>query len=265
MHDIDEKRIFAEKTTDQVAFVAAELGLLTVRLAEDRVGDFGIARRCSPQDIASSGRQVALAAEDVYLGDENGSKPTDFGPCVAVGDNSGLIAASPHGDLARYETESSQWEEVGTLSAVTAIDGDLIGTRSGIYRLPELTPVGLDQVRDIETTGLPLAATKNGLYRLGNGWMDVLDGDFQMVSAPANDAFPTYAATHTTCYEHQDGDWQPLELPTTAPIVDAAFGDCPYLLAADGTLIAHAGDGWRTHPLGVTGAVGIVIPERKTV
>lgn len=265
MPDIDEKRIFAEQTTAQVAFVAAELGVLTVRLAEDRVGDYGIARRCSPRDIAASGTRVALAAEDVYLGDEKEIAGTDFGPSVAVGDSAGVIAASPHGDLARYHEASPHWEDIGAVAAVTAIDGDLVGTESGLYRLPALTPAGLDEVRDIDASGLPLAATKTGLYRLGNGWMDVLTGDFQMVSGPANDEFPTYAATPSTCYEHHEGEWQPLELPTTAPIIDAAFGDCPYLLAADGTLLANGGNGWRSHPLGVTGAVGIVIPERKTV
>lgn len=265
MDDIDEKRIFTEKTTERVAFVAAELGLLIVRLAADRVGDYGIAQRCSPHDLATSGTNIALAAEDVYLGDETGIEPTDFGPSAAVGNHSGVVAASPEGDLARYTTSPPGWEALGTLDGVTAIDGDLIGTESGVYRLPELTPVGLDQVRDIETNGIPLAATQTGLYRLGNGWMDVLAGDFQMVSGPADGDFPTYAATPTTCYEYRDGDWQSLELPTTAPIVDAAFGDCPYLLAADGTLIANAGDGWRPHPVGITKAIGIAIPERKTV
>lgn len=265
MHNIDEKRIFAEKTTDRVAYIAADVGLLTVRLAEDRVGNFGITQRCSPEDIAVYHNQVALAAEDVYLGDADGIEPTNFGASVAVGDGSGLLTASPGGTLAQYDADPPHWESIGKLSSVTAIEGDLIGTESGIYRLPELTDVGLDRVRDIDTTGVPLAATQTGLYRLGNGWMDDIDGDFHMVSSPPARDYATYAATPNTCYKRHEGEWHPLELSTTEPIVDAAFGDCPYLLAADGTLLANAGEGWRSHPLGVTGAVGIAIPERKTV
>jgi hypothetical protein len=101
---------------------------------------------------------------------------------------------------------------------------------------------------------VPLATTDDALVQLGNGWMEVVEGDFQFVASDPGSAAGAlgraHAGTPDVLYAHHDGDWT----RTTAlerPIVDVAYGDSVYAVSTDGRFAAEAPDGWRHQELGV--------------
>ncbi|MFC7008976.1 HVO_0234 family beta-propeller protein [Halalkalicoccus salilacus] len=178
MSTIEEKRVFGERGGDTTVHLATETGVVRVSVAADRIGTFGLERRCVARDLAVIDGTLAVATdEDVLFGDE----PTGFGPALAVGGTDAPIAADSEGRIARYDGD--EWTDLGTAEDVRAIDGDLIATPNGVHRAgPTLQHVGLDGVNDVSTPGVPLAATAERLYRLGNGWMEELEGAFELVA-----------------------------------------------------------------------------------
>ncbi|ELK49809.1 hypothetical protein D320_18192, partial [Haloferax sp. BAB-2207] len=65
---IDEKRVYADKSGKQTAYVAAGVGVVTVDVSDDLVGGFRIDRRCTALDAAGSPGEVVVATdEDVLL------------------------------------------------------------------------------------------------------------------------------------------------------------------------------------------------------
>lgn len=257
MADVTEKRVFDERAGKTTLVVAAAMGVLDVEVASDRLGRFGVSHRCDPTDISSSAGRVAVATEGdvLHRGPEGDTfEPTGFGPAVAVGYNDEPVAAGPDGRVAAWR--EGAWTDLGSLDAdVRAIDPPLLATDDGVYRLPTLDYVGLDDAYDVAAAG-PLAATGEGLYSLGNGWMDELDGPFRVAAAgPASD----HGATHDTLFEREGGTWRAASLPADGSVVDVAYGDCPYAVTAEGTLLAHGPDGWRAHPLGADGVVGCAV------
>lgn len=258
MGDVEEKRVFDERTGKTDMVVAADVGVLHVEVAADRLGRFGVTHRCTPTDVAASAGHVAVATDEDVLHhgpDDDAFEQTGFGPAVAVGFADGPVAAGPGGTVSAWSAGS--WAEIGSIDAdVRAIDPPLLAAADGVYRLPGLDAVGLDDAYDVAAAG-PLAATAAGLYSLGNGWMDELDGAFRVVGVGPDWA---HAATGDAVFERADGSWGEASIPPTgAPVVDVAYGDCPYAVTADGTLLAHGPDGWRAHLLGVEGVVGCAV------
>lgn len=252
---ITEKRVYGERSGRVTLLVAAAVGVVAVHVAADRVGGYRVEHRCTPHDIAGSAAGTAVATdEDLLFGE--GFEPTGFGPAVATSVLDGTpVAAGPDGSLARLD---GSWEPVGVAEAgVNAIDADLLAGDDGVYRIDDgLQYVGLSAVRDVAAAG-PLAATADGLYALGNGWMDVLDGDFHVV---ASDGERAHAATAAALYERRETGWRAVSIPVDEPIVDVAYVECPYAVTADGTLLAAAGDDdWRSYPLGVSGVVAMAV------
>ena len=269
MDDVEEKRVFDDRAGRTDLVVAADVGVLAVEVAEDRVGRFGVVHRCDPTDVAAGGGRVAVATEDDVLLRGPGTdafQATGFGPAVAVGfDGDAPVAAGPDGRVARLEGAGDEadaggdhdaWIDLGRLDAeVRAIDGRLLAAADGVYRLPDLSYAGLDDAWDVAAAG-PLAATGGGLYSLGNGWMDEFPGAFRVA---ASDGDRAHAATADGFFERASGGWQEVDLPAEGPVVDVAYGEAVYSVTADGVLLAHAGDGWRSHSLGVEGVVGCAV------
>ena len=53
-------------------------------------------------------------------------------------------------------------------------------------------------------------------------------------------------------------EWTPGSLPVDDAVLDVAYADCPYALAATGDLVSRPDPGgWRLEPLGLDDAVGI--------
>jgi hypothetical protein len=257
-HDltIDEKRVYADRTGADEVLIAADQGVVAVSLSGDRVGEFGLDHRAAARDVAAAGDRRAVATDaDVLVGDYD---PTDFGPAVAVGfDGDALLAAGPDGRIARLD---DGWTTLGDVEAPRAVDGGMIAAESGVHQVvgDDLRHVGLDGVHDVHGRGMPLAATDDGLYRLGNGWMDELDGAFGVVSADSVDDRAHAAGEEGLFAREAVGEWVPVDAPV-AP-VDVGYTDAATVAVTEtGTLLTDAGDGWRTRELGVTGVRRLTI------
>ncbi len=281
MDSIEEKRVYGDRTGATEAYVASAVGVVRVSVAGDTVGEFGLYDRSPARDIATArgdGTVAVATDEDVRIhtnaaisdGEEQVVE-TGFGPAVAVGYHDGtLLAAGPDGRVGRRTGEG--WETVAdaAIETVTAIDGDLIGTEAGVYRVHDdgLDHAGLTAVRDVSVAGVPLAATADGLYKLGNGWMEIRDGAFDVVAAdPRADSGRldrAHAVADGTVYAHDPatGEWQTNDAPPEH-IVGIAYGETVYAVSQDGTFLAAIdGDGpgtWRSQPIGVTDVRGVVV------
>lgn len=266
MDDIAEKRVFSARTGVDELVVAGASGLVVVSLSADRVGRYTLARRCAPTDLAvgpGDGRLAVATTDDVLVAadaevDELAS--TGFGPAAAITFDGGrIVAAGPEGRMAGRGAEG--WTPLGTLSGPpTALAGDLAATADGVVRLTGdgIRSVGLDDVTDLARLGgVPLAATAAGLYQLGNGWVDVLSGAFELVSGDSDGR--AHAATAAAFYEHQDGEWGSVDLPVDEPVTAVAYGETTYALTVAGDLLVRTADGWRAHPLGVDGVVAAAL------
>ncbi|AZH23882.1 HVO_0234 family beta-propeller protein [Haloplanus aerogenes] len=258
-HDltIDEKRVYADRTGADEVLIAAEQGVVVASLSDDRVGEFGLDHRGAVRDVATASDRRAVATDaDVLVGDYD---PTDFGPAVAVGfHDDALLAASPNGRVARLD---ETWTTLGEVDTPRAIDGGMIAAESGVHQVVDdgLRNVGLEGVHDVYGRGMPLAATDDGLYRLGNGWMDDVRGAFWVVSADDDDD-RAHAASEAGLFAREAvGEWTAVDVPTADP-VDVAYTDAAtVVVAAGGTLLADAGDGWRSRELGVSGVAAVAI------
>lgn len=274
MSTIDEKRVYGERGGASRAYVASGIGLLSVSVAGGSVGEFGLSRRCRARDVAAGDGRLAVATDDAVLlteGDaEAGFEEAGFGPATRVGfDDGELIAAAPGDRIGRLR--ASGWETLGA-GDVRAIGGDLIATAEGVCRIQGegLEPVGLADVRDVSAAGIPLAATAEGLYALGNGWLRSAEGAFDAVgtdpeSEPGSLA-RAHAASGRQVYEHTDGDWHDRgEAP--GRVVGFAYGERIYAVTEDGEFLAGAAgedvEQWRRHPLGVTEVGGIALAHRR--
>lgn len=304
MDSIEEKRVYGDREGALEAYVASSMGVVRVRVAGDAVGEFSLCERCDARDVATTaeGDAVAIATEaDVRVaslrstsdGDEREDAGlafdgTGFGEAVAVGyDGADLIAAGPDGEVACWhpdpdpdgDGDGGQWEtlEDETVAAVRAIDGDLIGTDGGVYRVHDggLDHVGLTDVRDVSAAGVPLAATAEGLYKLGNGWMELAEGAFAAVAAdprtePGRLTRALGVSATGAVYALADGEWSEREGPAES-IVAVGYGDADavYAVTEGGSFLALEagesadGDGgppaWRPHPIGVTDVTGLAV------
>lgn len=253
--ELAEKRVFTRHGDSTDVFVAADIGVVSVAVSGDRIGRYGVVHRCSPVDIAAApGRLCVATTEDVVVSDGGRFTTTGFGPSVAVAAGPGIMAAAPDGRVARYDGDT--WTPVGELDAeIRAIAGDLVATSAGVYRIAgTVSHVGLRDVRDVATDGRPLAATADGLYHLGNGWMAAADGDFLTVATDGNRA---HAATARRVFELRNDQWATVELPSAEMPVAFAYGPAVFGVTADGTLLVDAGSGFRAHRLGLPGVVGM--------
>ncbi|ELY45679.1 HVO_0234 family beta-propeller protein [Natronorubrum sulfidifaciens] len=287
MHSIEEKRVYGDRAGAIEAYVSSSIGVVRVRVAGDTVGEFGLCDRCTARDIAATERAVAVATdEDVRLlvpsadddestADDPAIVETGFGPAVAVGaDDAGLLAASPDGGIARLEGEltaaDGDWNtlESDGIGTVRAIDRDLIGTDSGVYRVHDggLDHAGLTAVRDVSAAGVPLAATADGLYKLGNGWMEILEGSFEVVAAdPHTDPgrlTRAHAVSGETVYAYSEDGWQVYDR-SSEPIVGIGYGETCYAVTERGTFCSATPDDdtgqWRSRTLGIGDVTGLAV------
>lgn len=304
MSTIDEKRTFADRTGATDVFVASAIGVVRVRASDGIVGEFGLVERCDARDVTaswppterlSSGDRgsstdtpilavatgadvlVGMADHEAAGGARIGFEATDFGPAVAVGFHEGtLLAAGPDGALARRVEGSWERIDVDSPLSVRAIDGDLIGTDRGVYRVSGtdrshgrgavgLSYAGLSGVRDVSAAGVPLAATGEGLYVLGNGWIRVVDGPADAVAAaPESDPGSltrAYAATGTTLLSRDDGTWDAVT-EADDPITAVAVDESVYAVTGTGTVLSVGSDGRRSQSIGVPDVTAVAIPPR---
>ncbi|MFD1565342.1 hypothetical protein ACFR99_17540 [Haloarchaeobius amylolyticus] len=287
MHSIEEKRVYGDREGAITAYVASAMGVVRVRVAGDTVGEFGLCERCGARDVAASPNAVAVATEDdvrvlaLEETDRDDDAPvaaaepfveTGFGPAVAVGyDDGALLAAGPNGRVARRAAGVDEWRplEDDLETAVRAIDGDLVGTDDGVYRVHDggLEHAGLSDVRDVSAAGVPLAATADGLYKLGNGWMTVLEGTFETVATdPRSDRgelIRAHAVAEDGVYEFVADEWHAID-DTDEHLVDVGYGETTYAVTDEGTFLAWSDGEWRTRALGVRDVAGLAVPPHAS-
>ncbi|WP_276258664.1 HVO_0234 family beta-propeller protein [Haloglomus litoreum] len=274
---IDEKRVYGAKTGTTAAFVATGAGLARVEISGDLVGEFGLAHRGGVHDVAGHDGRLAVAADDdVRLGIGDIFRPTGFGTATAVGWHDGTLHAAGDGRVARFDPDGDPavgdlddpapgtWTTAFEVGDVRAIVDDTVAAADGLFRL-DGGHIGLADARDVAPS-VPLAATGDGLYYLGNGWMDALPGDFRaVVAAPDGRA---HAATPDALYARAPGSdgygpeaWVEVDLPVTGHVVDVAYGpEATYAVTAEGTVLVNAGDGWRDRSLGLPDARRLAVP-----
>ncbi|MFB6251414.1 MAG: hypothetical protein ABEI27_06970 [Halobellus sp.] len=288
MPTIDEKRVYTDNTGTETVYLASGLGIVAVAVSDDLIGEFGIAHRCTARDVATAGPLVAVATdEDVLVADREAIgveqadstvgaaealsfESTAFGPAAAVGfDDGELVAGDGDGRVARTEADAAvsssdrTWTELGTTGSVRAVGSSLLAAADGVYRLSpsSLTHAGLDDARDVDSE--PLVATGAGLYKLGNGWMDVFDGPVDAVDA----AGPRAQAVRSGTLWVRGGDggagdeWREESLPVEEPVGAVTHGnDASYAVTEDGTFAVRLPDGeWRYRGIGVRGVVAAAV------
>ncbi|WP_418280905.1 HVO_0234 family beta-propeller protein [Halorubrum sp. DTA98] len=263
--------VLGRASAADVLAVATERGLRLATLDDaDRDHEF-----VAVEDIVDSDAGDADAS-----GDAPDAAP---GAAVAVGAHDGaVLAASADGTITRLRLEGGTGEErlaaaadrVGRVDEPRAIDGPLIAGSGGVHRVvdaadgPRIEAVGLDDVRDVAGTGVPLAATSDGLYWLGNGWMDALAGSFDAVAADGNGH--AMAVTEGALFVHAGDDdtgtdwstdaWASSTLPVDERPVALGYGPgISAVVTVDGTLCVDVGDGWRHQTIGVPDVGGIAL------
>lgn len=289
MPTIREKRVYDGATTPTPVFVAADQGLVLAQVSADAVGEFGLERRCTARDVAvgvegrsPSGSQtqsddtdgtLALATDEATLvapeADPEQLHETGFGPATAVavveGQDRAVVAADESGEISRLPVAEdgsveSDWQTLGSVDNVRALDGRLVAASGGIYRITDagLDDAGLDDARDVAARGAPLSATGAGLYELGNGWMVVREDSYETVATDGKQAHAVADDGTVLGRAEGGGEWAELDLPTEEAIADFTYtGDAVVAATGSGSLLANAGDGWRSRRVGVTGVRAI--------
>jgi hypothetical protein len=277
---IDEKRVYGAKSGTTAVFVATGAGLARVEISGDLVGEFGLSYRGAVHDVAGASGHLALATDDdVRLGTGEAFRPTGFGPATAVGWHDGALHAAGDGRVARFapdgdpadeatedpeEPVAGEWHTCCEVDDVRALVDDHVAAADGLYRL-DGDQLGLSDVRTVAPR-VPLVATGDGLYYLGNGWMDALPGDFRAVAAAQDGR--AHAATPDALYVRAPGSdgygpdvWAEVDLTAPGHVVDIAYGEgVTYVVTAEGTVLANAGDGWRDRSIGLPDARGLAVP-----
>ncbi|GGC52056.1 HVO_0234 family beta-propeller protein [Haloferax sulfurifontis] len=267
---IDEKRVYADKSGKQTVYVAAGVGVVTVDVSDDLVGGFRIDRRCTARDAAGSPGEVAVATdEDVLLVQGGDYHELDFGPATAVGfHRNRVVAADDAGRVARFD--ESGWADLGAVGAVRALDGSLVAAEDGVYRIGDdgLSHVGLDGVNDVSDpagrlggdSGTPLAATDSGLYALGNGWMDALDGAFSAVASMPDGRAHAVGPDGVVARDAESGTWEAAPIPLDETVVALAHdARAAYAVTDAGSFCVRlTGGDWRTQVLGLD-TVGVAV------
>jgi hypothetical protein len=264
---LDEKRVYGETRSETAAYVASALGITRVEVAGDQIGRFSLVEDCTATGVAGAAGQLVVGTEeDVLVGTGEGFAATGFGPAETVGLADGTpVAASPDGEVARLVGD--EWESLGSVARPRRMDGDLLATSDGIYRVDTGLPaLGAGRtVRDVAAAG-PYAATADGLLAYDDdGWTRVAGGDCTLVAATDTQA---HAVGEDGLLVHRDGDWHVQAIPVDAAMADIAHGESLYGVTADGTFLVYAPAelspdgqaGWRSRALGVRAVDGVAVP-----
>ena len=282
MQTLTEKRVFGAKTGVTDVFVATDAGLAAVTVSADQIGAFGLASREPATGVAATadrlvvGTDEGLLAADIDAGSRAGDVADPAFESIG-GDAIGSVAAvdltpeemvvaEADGVVSRtrgeQKNDSPTWERLGETEGVRAIDAGLLAATDGVYRVDAggLTNTGLSDVQAVTGVGQPLAATDDGLFRLGNGWQSVAEGAFRAVAADGHGHAHAVGEAGLLVRAADDGAWTTTTPPVEEPLVDlAADRGVVVGITEAGTLCVTAGDGWRHQRLGLPGARSVAI------
>ncbi|MFB6161418.1 MAG: hypothetical protein ABEJ61_09625 [Haloferacaceae archaeon] len=268
MPTIEEKRVYEEQAARTDAYVASDAGLVRVAVSADRVGRFTLARRGPTRDVAVADGRLVVATDETVVVD---GTATDVGPATAVGtDGAGAPLAAADGRLARHD--GTEWVSLGAVESVAAIDRGLVVAADGVHRVVEdgLASAGLPTARDVAGGATPLAATDDGLYALGNGWMEVASGAFRAVAAAPGGRAVAVGDEGLVGRADEGSEWVRLPGPPgEGRVVDVGAASAAwYAVTAAGRFLAvhedevGAGEAaWRPTELGVRGVARLAVGD----
>jgi hypothetical protein len=262
MSELGEDRVYAGGSADATLLVACTSGLLWVDVSGDRVGRFGLARRCDARDVSATGARLILATgSGVLVGpDPSSIDETDLGPASAVGlGDCASFVGSDDGHLRKIEDD--RISDLGQVGTVSAIDPPLVGTANGVRTLDRLGQADLSDVRDVCGGANHRVATGSGLYRREDGWVRERAGVATAI-AEGQSGLTVAVLDGTLGYLGEDG-WVSTDSPTDASLADVAVGPAIYAVTTDGTLLVDVGDGWRHRALGVSGVRSLAVRDRS--
>lgn len=287
MSSLEEKRVYGDRAGHTEVALATDVGAATVRVAADRVGEFGVVHRCDARDVAArDGRLAVAAAEDAFLeADRDGAETFDgtgFGAATAVGfDGDALLVGGPDGRVARRR--DGEWTTLGDAAgAVRAVDRGFVAGAAGLFAVPadgeSLRRLGLDDARDV--AALPdgaYVATGDGLHRYAGGRSADGDGTFERLLPGEFDAVAAHVADGALVRAHAAGpdgpvgrgagdpaadDWHATPAPVETPFGGIAYrrdGGAVYAATREGTFLVDAGEGWRDRTLGLAPVGGVAV------
>jgi hypothetical protein len=257
MSTIEEKRVF-EGGRRHTLYLATGLGIARVAVSDDLVGEFGLLRRGDAADVAADVGLLAAAADgDVRVGPT--LDPTDFGPAAAVGvGGDAILAVTSDGTVARYGADrgddAGSWRSLGEVVDPGRFDRSLLAAADGVRRVGDgLADLGLADatLRDICAADPGFAATENGLYRrTGTDWTRERDGPHRVVAGRGD---RVHAVTEGgDLVARREAEWEVRSLPTAERVVDLGYARAAvYAVTEAGTVLADAGDGWRSRATGL--------------
>ncbi len=264
MSTIEEKRVYAggERTT---LYLACGLGVASVSVSDDLIGEFGVEKRADARDVAGAeGLLAAATDDDVLVGAELGA--SGFGPARAVGTDGETVLASDGDGVARYD---GAWERVTAPGErrpddeieVKRFDGTLAAGED-VYRIGDgLEALGCPaEPNDVSLgEGTAFAATDDGLYRLESGeWERELAGPCRRVAAGGDFAVGPDAEDF---WGRAGKRWERVGLPVDSRVADAVrTEEGTYAITESGTVLANAGEGWRTRETGLRGVRSLAAP-----
>lgn len=251
---LDEKRVYGAASGTTPVFVATGAGLAHVEVSDDRVGEFSLAYRGETVDTVVAGPLLAVATpEDALVEGEDGFVETGFGPATAVGVSEDALVAAGDGRVAEYVTDG--WTGLGHVEDVRAVEDGMVAAAGGVFRY-DGTHVGLSDARDVAVGREVYAATDDGLFRLGNGWLKECAGPVRAVATSGDRA---YAVTDDgDLLRKEAGAWDAVD--PAGEVVDVALGPAVYAVTADATVCVDAGDGFRERSLGLPDARRLAVP-----
>ncbi|NUE01458.1 hypothetical protein HUB97_02990 [Halorubraceae archaeon YAN] len=266
MQTLIEKRVFGEQFGTTEVCIATELGLVVVSVSADQVGEFSLSYKGAVSSVAVTAERVAISTPDgVYTASTDGEEYGEFAnqfpsESVAVGFGStGLFTADSDGAVFRINSDGSV-TNLGDTAGVRSIDPPLIAAADSVYRISgdELIEAGLSDVNDVSGIGTPFAATTDGLYTLGNGWMETLDGPFSLVASDGHER--AHAVGEDGLFVGVNDVWDAEPFPVDEPISAIAHGSgIVAAVTAIGRLCINAGDGWRHQLLGLKRPTSIAV------
>jgi hypothetical protein len=255
MATIEEKRVYAggERTT---LYLACGLGVASVSVSDDLIGEFGVEARGEARDVAGREGLLAAATEaDALVGAD--LERTGFGPARAVGTDGETAVAADSEGVARYDGE---WRriadrDVKRFDRALAAGADVYRVDDGLEALDcpaEPNDVSLGE-------GTAFAATDDGPYRLeSGGWKRELAGACLRVAAGGDFAVGPDAGDF---WGRAGNRWERVDLPVSGRVADAVRTDeGTYAVTQSGTVLANAGDGWRSRETGLRGVCALAAP-----